>query len=86
MGGRVKEMYFVYILKSKIANKFYIGYTGDLNKRIIYHNNGKNISTKNHLPWEVVYSESFQTKKEAWLREHQIKSYKGGVAFKKLLE
>lgn len=38
------------------------------------------------MPWEIVYKESFQTKKEAWLRERQIKSYKGGVAFKKLIK
>ena len=38
------------------------------------------------MPWKIAYTESFKTKKEAWLRERQIKSYKGGVAFKNLLK
>jgi putative endonuclease len=36
-------------------------------------------------PWVIVYKESFETKTEARKRENQIKRYKGGQAFKKLL-
>jgi len=43
-------------------------------------------STKNFRPWEIVYKEFFDTKQEAYRRELQIKSYKGGQAFKKLLK
>ena len=80
------DMYSVYILKSKLNGRYYVGYTSDLQQRIKYHNNGKNISTKKYVPWEIAYSEPFETKKEAWLRERQIKSYKSGVAFKKLIK
>ena len=79
-------MYTVYILKSRLNNKYYIGYTTDLGLRIKQHNSGKNKSTISGRPWDVVHTELLNTKKEAWLREHQIKSYKSGVAFKKLLE
>jgi len=79
-------MYFVYILRSLKSEKYYIGYTSDLEKRLTYHNTGKNISTKNGAPWSLVYSEKFTDKASAWKREHQIKSFKSGNAFKKLLE
>jgi putative endonuclease len=79
-------MYTVYIIQSKKNKHYYIGATGDLAKRIFYHNNNKNRSTKKKGPWELVYSEIFDDKKSAWLRERQIKSYKGGEAFRRLLK
>ncbi|OGI63762.1 endonuclease [Candidatus Nomurabacteria bacterium RIFCSPLOWO2_01_FULL_41_21] len=78
-------MYYVYILRSGSNNKYYIGYTSDLNQRIKSHNSGRNKSTKVGIPWKVVHNEQFEDKKSAWLREKQIKDYKGGEAFKKLI-
>ena len=78
-------MFNVYIIKSEKLNTYYVGYTSDLEKRICYHNYGKNKSTKNGIPWKLAYSEIMSDKKSAWLRELQIKSYKGGEAFKKLI-
>ena len=78
-------MYFVYIIKSINFNRYYIGSTEDMERRLLYHNSGKVKSTKFYKPWEIVYSESYDTRSEAFKREKQIKSYKGGVAFKKLL-
>ena len=79
-------MYYIYILKSEKNEKYYIGYTSDLSQRIKNHNSGKNTSTKHGVPWKMVYHEEFEDKKLAWLREKQIKSYKGGEAFKKLVK
>ena len=76
---------YVYILKSYINNKYYIGCTNDLSRRLKDHNSGQNISTKNGAPWKIVYYEEIKDQKEAYGRERQIKSYKGGNAFKKLL-
>ncbi len=50
------------------------------------HNLGKVKSTKFYKPWKVIYTETFNTKPEAYKREQQIKSYKSGEAFKKLIE
>ena len=77
-------MYYVYILQSK--KRYYIGYTSNLEERLRNHNSGKNVSTKYGIPWVVVYSKKFEDKKLAWLRERQIKKYKGGEAFKKLIK
>ncbi len=78
-------MYTVYILKSLKNGRHYIGYTSNFNRRIKNHNSGNNISTRNGCPWVKVYIEKFEDKKSAWLREQQIKKYKGGEAFKKLI-
>lgn len=79
-------MYIVYILQSTKNNRYYIGYTEDVNGRLGKHNSGGNRSTKNGRPWIIIYTENFADKKSAWLREKQIKSYKGGEAFRKLLQ
>ncbi len=77
--------YFVYIIQSQTTNRYYIGMTNDINKRIIYHNHGANKSTRNKGPWKLIYQEKLSDKSSAWLRERQIKKYKGGEAFKKLV-
>ena len=85
VGGCFKIMYTVYILQSENTGRYYVGYTSDMQQRFRYHNSGKNKSTKSGMPRKIVRQEVFPTKKEAWLREWQIKKYKGGEAFKKLI-
>lgn len=86
MGGLWQDMFYVYILKSQKTGRFYIGSTSDLEKRILAHNKGSNKSTKYGRPWELIYTENCTDKKGAWLRENQIKKYKSGEAFKKLIK
>jgi len=77
-------MICVYILKSLKDEGYYIGITKDINKRLKSHNTGKNFSTKARRPFILVYKEPFPSYNEARVREIEIKSYKGGVLFKKL--
>ncbi len=79
-------MYVVYILKSLKKDWYYIGYTSDKITRLKYHNGGKVRSTRPYIPFVVVYSEEFKTKSGAFKREQQIKRYRHGEAFKKLLK
>ena len=79
-------MYFTYILKSVITEKYYTGSTSNLDERIKAHNSGKTKSTKPFRPWILVYKEAFETRTEARKRENQIKRYKGGRAFKELIQ
>ncbi|OHA17421.1 MAG: hypothetical protein A3G52_02115 [Candidatus Taylorbacteria bacterium RIFCSPLOWO2_12_FULL_43_20] len=79
-------MYTTYIIQNNKDHHYYIGSTSDINKRIEQHNSNSNRSTKGRGQWQLVYSEEFDNKKSAWLRERQIKSYKGGNAFKRLVE
>jgi len=78
-------MYFVYIIKSLKDQKYYIGSTSDVEARLAYHNSGRQRSTKNRIPFILIYSEKFVSRSEAEVREKQIKSYKGGMAFKRLI-
>ena len=79
-------MHFVYILQSLRDKNYYIGHAEDLKIRLKRHNSGRVRSTKSRLPWQLIYQEQYQTKQEAYRRELQIKSYKGGEAFKKLIK
>ncbi len=78
-------MFHTYIIKSLRTGKYYVGSCRDLTQRLKEHNQGKTKSTKSDRPWNEIYSEHFQTKQEAYKREQQIKSYKGGNAFKKII-
>lgn len=78
-------MYTVYIIKSDKSGNYYIGFTSDLQDRLKHHNSGATKSTRSNRPWLLVYKEEFSDKKSAWLWERQIKRYKGGEAFKKLI-
>ena len=79
-------MFFVYILRSQKTERYYTGHTANIDKRLKEHNSGKVRSTKAYVPWEIVYSEKFESKSEAFQREMQIKKYKSGEAFKKLIK
>jgi putative endonuclease len=79
-------MYQVYILKSLRYGRYYVGYSEDLNARLISHNVGRVRSTKAYKPWIVVYSEVCPDKQFARKRELEIKSYKSGEAFKRLIK
>ncbi|NOT49890.1 MAG: GIY-YIG nuclease family protein [Chitinophagaceae bacterium] len=78
--------YYVYILRSKKDNKYYIGSTSDVHARLNFHNAGLQRSTKSRVPFELVLIEEWDTKEEALKREKQIKNWKGGEAFRKLIE
>jgi len=69
--------YTVYVLKSLKDAKRYVGYTKDLDRRLLEHENGGCKSTRNRKPFKLVYAENFQTKSEAMGRERFFKSSKG---------
>ena len=79
-------MFVVYILYSIKLNKYYIGHTEDLEKRLSRHNSGKVKSTRSGMPWVVKHVEKFSNRNDGYRRELQIKSYKGGRAFKALIK
>ena len=62
-------MYHVYILKSERNGKHYIGYTEDLETRLLAHNSGKVRSTKAYKPYKLIYKEEYEDKNIARNRE-----------------
>jgi putative endonuclease len=80
-------MFTVYILYSEKFNKIYVGYTSDLEKRFLSHNEiGIKGWTKNFRPWKIIHSEIFETKVEAINREKQLKSSKGRETIREIIK
>lgn len=70
-------MYYVYVLKSKKDQNYYIGYTSNLDRRIEEHNKGVSKSTAHRRPFELVYFEASKSSKDAMHREKYLKSTYG---------
>jgi predicted GIY-YIG superfamily endonuclease len=71
-------IYTVYVLKSKIDDTRYIGFTGkDVKTRLMEHNSGHNTYTKSRHPFVLVYYEKGYCKTCARFRESFLKSGQG---------
>ncbi|MFA6252798.1 MAG: GIY-YIG nuclease family protein [Patescibacteria group bacterium] len=79
-------MFVVYILYSSKLDRYYIGHTKNIENRLMLHNAGKVRSTKNGISWVIKHIENFNNRNDTYRRELQIKKYKGGEAFQKLLK
>jgi putative endonuclease len=67
-------MYYIYILFSLKTNKYYIGSTDDLARRLKHHNAGSTPSTKGGAPdWVIRYTETVTDSPTAFKRELEIK-------------
>jgi putative endonuclease len=67
-------MWYVYILQSKKDKNLYIGISNDLKKRFLAHNNGKVTSTKNRIPFKLIYYEAYLDQNDAAQKERFLKT------------
>ncbi len=65
-------MYCIYVLQAEKDEKFYLGYSADLKKRVKSHNSGQSKSTR-YSRWRLVYYEAYQSKIYAKRRESSLK-------------
>jgi putative endonuclease len=77
--------YSVYVLYSEKFHRTYVGQTNDIDERIKRHNKGLVNSTKPFKPWNVIYTEKYQTRSDAMRREKWLKSGKGRAFVKNLI-
>ena len=77
---------YVYVLKSKKDNKFYVGFTKNLKLRFEQHKKGLAESTKARLPFSLIYYEACLNQQDATHREKYLKSYYGKMFIKKRLK
>ena len=75
-------MYYTYILESKKDKTRYIGFTGDLKKRIKQHNNLDSRYTSTKAPYKLIWYCAFPNKQKAIDFERYLKS-SSGYAFTK---
>jgi len=78
-------MYYVYVLISLRDNKFYIGFSEDVQQRFSEHNSGKNVSTKSRRPFKLLYYEAHLSKEDALRRERYFKTAKGKTTLGQML-
>jgi len=77
--------YFVYIIYNEIADKYYIGQTSDLRKRIDEHNSGMSKYTAKYKGgWRIIYTEEFTSRGLAMKRERFLKNQKNKEFYKRL--
>jgi putative endonuclease len=69
-------MFNVYILYSVTLDRFYVGQTDDLDKRLVSHLSGISRYTAIAKDWQLVYKEQFNSRTEAIHRENEIKRKK----------
>jgi putative endonuclease len=69
--------YFVYILYSQSADKFYVGQTDNVTERLKSHQSAISRYTSGQAKdWDLVYQETLSTRTEGIRRELEIKKKK----------
>jgi len=77
--------YFVYILFSEKLNRFYSGYTSDIENRMVYHQQAESHKfTSNADDWKLYLQIECTSKNQALAIEKHIKKMKSKVYIKNL--
>ncbi len=79
-------IWYTYALYSKNLDKFYIGSTNDLKRRLKEHKRGKTHTTLRMKDYIVIYCEICLAKKDAQKRERQLKTGFGRGYLRKRLK
>ena len=68
-------VYYVYLIKTldNFPKKSYVGYTNDLNQRLIKHNNNKGAKSTRGYKWKLIYKKRFYSKTKALSFEYKLK-------------
>ena len=77
--------YYLYVLYSKQIDRYYVGATQDIEQRLLSHLSNHGGYTSRVKDWLVVYQEVFASKKEAYEREKQVKSWKSRKMIEKMI-
>jgi putative endonuclease len=64
---------FVYVLMALDASRTYVGWTTDVDARLLAHNAGKGAKSTRGRQWRVIHSEKFRNKSDAMRREWALK-------------
>ena len=78
-------MYYVYVIQSLEDKKLYIGHTDNLIRRFKEHNTGQVESTKNRVPFKLLYYEACNVIEDALDREKDFKTGFGRAYLKRRL-
>jgi putative endonuclease len=72
------SFHYVYILRSTVErDRYYVGLTQHLEKRLAEHNRGETPSTKAYAPWQIETATAFRDKAKAAAFEQYLKTHSG---------
>jgi putative endonuclease len=81
-------MFYIYILYSESSDRYYIGLTTDVNRRLEEHNHppiNKKYTAK-HLPWELkLFFECSESRGDGLIIERFIKNQKSKIFLARLI-
>ena len=80
------KYFYVYILRSRLDKRLYIGFTEDVFKRLQQHNDGNVQSTKPRRPFDLIFFEAYVNKYDALRREKYFKTAKGKTTVRSMLK
>ena len=66
--------YTVYIIYSQTSDSFYKGQTKNFSERLFRHNSGYEKSTRNGIPWKLVWSIKKPDRSSALKLERKLKN------------
>ena len=68
-------VYYVYLIKTleNYPKKSYVGYTNDLNKRLLNHNTNRGAKSTRGYKWKLIYKKRFYSKSKALSFEYKLK-------------
>jgi len=84
----IKDMFVVYLIQHSISFEIYIGFTKNLERRLVSHNSNINRATKRaEGKWILVYAEAYRTERDARVRENKLKQHGSAIhGLKKRIE
>lgn len=71
--------FYVYVLKSEKDGNNYVGFTGNLRKRLNEHEKGLVKSTANRQPLKLIYFEACLNQQDATKKEKSMYIYKENI-------
>ena len=78
-------MFYTYVLYDRNSQKFYIGYTADIERRLREHRLGNVHTTSRFSALELVFYECFTSQEDAQRREGYFKTTKGKKSLRLIL-
>jgi len=79
-------MAYLYILQSEVNQRYYIGSTDNLERRLKEHNEGKSTYTKVTKPFQLVFSTQYPTLSDARRIEYKLKRAKSKIIIEKIIK
>ena len=79
-------MHYLYIIYSQKLDRYYIGQTKQVDKRLIKHNKGHSLATRGGVPWVLVKAVEFESKSQGIIAENWLKKMKSRRIIEELVE